>query len=278
MPYGWRLYPDVLPEPGEPGEGYHVYAGQVQSWSVFHQDASPYGRASYRLIPEGPEEPIAVSMWLPEVFSACKVYVNGAVAELAAGRTALYAFMTFSALAIALFSLAVWAGGGRRDGTALWLAGLTLSFALRISYPLRLLHGVRLVGLTYALEDGAAMLGIWCALVLALTLSCLRRRVIVPITQLTFSAERFAASREVQKGLDIRTGDEVEALARALSRMEWDIIKYIDNLAAVTAEKERIGAELNVAAQIRADSATLENIPRVTEFVEGQLEAWASSW
>ncbi|USF25901.1 Adaptive-response sensory-kinase SasA [Firmicutes bacterium ASF500] len=225
-PYGWELFPGILLEPGSEAAGLPVYVGQVQTWAVFHEDSSPYGQASFRLMLEGPEEPETVSLWLPEVFSACRVYVNGAlagrsgelspnyrplardltvsfplsgrtevviqaenwshyysgmtyppavgtpqaVAELTAGRTALYALMTFSALAVALYSLAAWQGRDMGEQTHLWLAGMTLSFALRISYPLRLLHGVRLIGLTYALEDGAAMAGIWCALGLALEL------------------------------------------------------------------------------------------------------------
>lgn len=90
-------------------------------------------------------------------------------------------------------------------------------------------------------------------LVLVMVLGYLRRKVIAPIASLTSNAERFAASRELQEALDIRTGDEVETLARALSKMERDIIDYIDNLATVTAEKERIGAELSIATQIQAD-------------------------
>ena len=90
-------------------------------------------------------------------------------------------------------------------------------------------------------------------LVLVLVLGYLRRRVIAPITHLTAGAERFAASRELQETRDIRTGDEVETLAQALSKMERDIIDYIENLASVTAEKERIGAELSIATQIQAD-------------------------
>ena len=35
--------------------------------------------------------------------------------------------------------------------------------------------------------------------------------------------------------------------------MEIDIVEYMENLTAVTAEKERIGAELNVSTQIQAD-------------------------
>lgn len=92
-------------------------------------------------------------------------------------------------------------------------------------------------------------------LVLALALGYLRRRLIAPIRLLTANAEGFASSRTgfSQEVLSIRTGDEVETLARALAQMERDITQYIENLAAVTAEKERIGAELSIATQIQAD-------------------------
>ncbi len=42
-------------------------------------------------------------------------------------------------------------------------------------------------------------------------------------------------------------------LAKAVHKMESDIVKYMENLTAVTAEKERIGAELSIATQIQAD-------------------------
>ncbi len=92
-------------------------------------------------------------------------------------------------------------------------------------------------------------------LVLAVILAYLRRRIIAPITLLTANADRFVHSQasfseELQ---NIHTGDEVETLARALSKMGRDITQYIENLAAVTAEKERIGAELSIATQIQAD-------------------------
>lgn len=92
-----------------------------------------------------------------------------AVSSLIAQRTAIYSFLSVSALTVALFSVALWLGW-RRERTALWLAGLTLSFALRVSYPLRLIGGVSQVSLAYAVEDTAAMAGIWCALHLALEL------------------------------------------------------------------------------------------------------------
>ncbi len=52
---------------------------------------------------------------------------------------------------------------------------------------------------------------------------------------------------------NIRTKDEIEELATSITSMEHDIVKYIDNIQTITAEKERIGAELNVATQIQAD-------------------------
>lgn len=53
--------------------------------------------------------------------------------------------------------------------------------------------------------------------------------------------------------LNIRTGDEIQALSEAIKTMELEINEYIQDLTTVTAEKERIGAELNVATQIQAD-------------------------
>ncbi len=52
---------------------------------------------------------------------------------------------------------------------------------------------------------------------------------------------------------NIKTNDELEELAESLFKMEKDLVSYIENLKTVTAEKERIGAELNVATQIQAD-------------------------
>lgn len=51
----------------------------------------------------------------------------------------------------------------------------------------------------------------------------------------------------------IRNRDEIGTLAKAIARMETDISSYITNLTAVTAEKERIGTELNIATKIQMD-------------------------
>ena len=51
----------------------------------------------------------------------------------------------------------------------------------------------------------------------------------------------------------IKTNDEIEELAVSVNSMENSIIDYIDNIRIIMAEKERIGAELNIATQIQAD-------------------------
>ena len=59
-----------------------------------------------------------------------------------------------------------------------------------------------------------------------------------------------------QGDLEVRTDDqgkdEIAELARAFNKMTIDLKTYIANLARITAEKERIGAELDVATKIQA--------------------------
>lgn len=52
---------------------------------------------------------------------------------------------------------------------------------------------------------------------------------------------------------EVHTGDELEELGEAFAFMTRELSEYIKNFAMATAEKERIGAELNVATQIQAD-------------------------
>lgn len=79
-------------------------------------------------------------------------------------RMIIYAFLAASSLAVALFSVAVWAGTrtSRRDSLSLWFAGLAVSFVLRILYPFLHLEHLPVMRLLYALEDGAAMAAILC--------------------------------------------------------------------------------------------------------------------
>lgn len=82
----------------------------------------------------------------------------------------------------------------------------------------------------------------------------LYREMLIPILAVTDEAKRFADSNIPSDVLlSIKKNDEIGVLARAIHKMERDIAKYVKNLTAVTAEKERIGAELSIATQIQAD-------------------------
>ena len=52
--------------------------------------------------------------------------------------------------------------------------------------------------------------------------------------------------------LNIQTGDEIENLSLVLADMERDMQDYVDDLTKVTAEKERINTELDMASKIQA--------------------------
>ena len=87
---------------------------------------------------------------------------------------------------------------------------------------------------------------------------CIRRIVIEPLDKLAGAARNFTSEREHGEGLvmdkvRIAAKDEIGELYLAMSKMELDIAHYLDNLRKVTAERERVGAELNVAKQIQAD-------------------------
>jgi sigma-B regulation protein RsbU (phosphoserine phosphatase) len=72
-----------------------------------------------------------------------------------------------------------------------------------------------------------------------------------PITLLTENVKKIARG-DLDYISEIKTGDEIEALSRGFENMTLDLKRYIENLGSVTAEKERIGAELNIATKIQA--------------------------
>ena len=91
-----------------------------------------------------------------------------------------------------------------------------------------------------------------------------RRHVTRPLEKLTAGLRAFspAADGDYEKShvLNFTTDsrDEIHELCSDVRFMQTRIVDALVNLTAVTAEKERIGAELNVAAQIQADM-----LPRV---------------
>lgn len=98
-----------------------------------------------------------------------------------------------------------------------------------------------------------------CVVLAASVVACyfyIRRILIRPLDTLNRATQALVRSKMEnldQFRADIHTGDEVEELALAFQYMTVELRDYIRNLANVTAEKERIGAELNVAAKIQSD-------------------------
>ena len=94
--------------------------------------------------------------------------------------------------------------------------------------------------LTAAVSGFAVVLGIRWA-----------NRLTVPIGELVKRVGDIG-NGDLNVDIQIQTGDEVEVLAESFNRMTAQLREHIKNLTAVTAEKERIGAELNVATHIQA--------------------------
>ncbi|MBQ9028192.1 MAG: SpoIIE family protein phosphatase [Lachnospiraceae bacterium] len=83
----------------------------------------------------------------------------------------------------------------------------------------------------------------------------LRKWVVGPIRKISKEATRFAKENTKGEELgDISKYEEIYNLSRSIDKMETDMVKYVDNLTLVTAERERIGTELSFAKQIQYSS------------------------
>ncbi|MBE6128390.1 MAG: HAMP domain-containing protein [Erysipelotrichaceae bacterium] len=82
-----------------------------------------------------------------------------------------------------------------------------------------------------------------------------RRGVVNPLLKLNDAAKELVEGLDSKEmiDLDIKTGDEVQELAKSFKKMQVDLNDYIERLSVVTAEREKIGAELNVAKSIQMD-------------------------
>ena len=108
------------------------------------------------------------------------------------------------------------------------------------------------VGITINLLYGIAIVFLWYV----------ERNITTPVERLSYLTELYArqehdhdegvAQRLHQLADSIPKGDEIGALADSFRTMMDELDNYMVNLAAVTADKERIATELNVATQIQA--------------------------
>ncbi len=80
-----------------------------------------------------------------------------------------------------------------------------------------------------------------------------RAMVTRPIGKLTDFTQEITKTREFEsRRIEIGTGDEIESLSDSFNFMLAELEDYIASLSKMTAEKERIGAELDVARRIQA--------------------------
>lgn len=97
-------------------------------------------------------------------------------------------------------------------------------------------------------------------IIAAAVLILVNKFLIKPINVLSDAASTFVSEKQEKAKTDssqiaklnIRTGDEIEKLSDSVKKMETDLNTYIEELTAITSEKERIGAELDIATHIQS--------------------------
>lgn len=80
----WEYYPNVLLTPEDDLEKYYcryLSIGEYGGMELDDSQASPYGSATYRLILALPEEEHTYGLYLPEIFSAYALYIDGSLVE-----------------------------------------------------------------------------------------------------------------------------------------------------------------------------------------------------
>ena len=85
----------------------------------------------------------------------------------------------------------------------------------------------------------------------------MKRQFVNPIKKINNEAVRFARENSVSAqplSGNLSKINEISSLAAAVSEMEEETLKYIENLSAVISEKERMGTELTIASLIQKDS------------------------
>lgn len=110
------------------------------------------------------------------------------------------------------------------------------------------------------IQDGAIrrMLMLFMAMVAAVAVligiisTLFTGKITEPIRRLTNEVAKIDGGN-LDYRIDIATGDEIEDLGNAFNHMTDQIHQYIQSLNSVTAEKERIRTEIQVASQLQAD-------------------------
>ena len=101
------------------------------------------------------------------------------------------------------------------------------------------------------------LLGVFIMVVIASVLATvfLRRSIIRPVEKVSAETTRFAAENARGEPLgELSRYDVIRDLSLSIDTMEANTERYIQNLTAATAERERIAAELSIAATIQQDT------------------------
>ena len=96
------------------------------------------------------------------------------------------------------------------------------------------------------------------------------KKFVEPIQQLSEGVREISGGN-LDKKVKIDTGDELEVLADSVNNMTDELKNYMANLEKVTAEKERVSTELNVATNIQ-----LSMLPHDFDFNRADFEIFAT--
>ena len=108
----------------------------------------------------------------------------------------------------------------------------------------------------YAVKIGLGLLAA-TTLIAWLIARHMKRTVATPINEIAAAAAAYAEDKRdgTEKShfadLGIKTGDEIENLAAVMADMERELAQHEEDITRITAEKERINTELNMARQIQ---------------------------
>ena len=99
---------------------------------------------------------------------------------------------------------------------------------------------------------GAIMFGFWALAMIAVSRMISRpvRKLVNAANSWSYAEDKLSGKRHFSR-LNIKGHDEIQVLYEAMSKMELKIIDSMQSLEVVTAEKQRIGTELGLAADIQ---------------------------
>jgi sigma-B regulation protein RsbU (phosphoserine phosphatase) len=112
------------------------------------------------------------------------------------------------------------------------------------------------------LVNSIALVLLLSGICIFINLYLIRNIAVLPLTRLTDAAKGFGQGKDEYTlddviEVDIRSNDEISDLYQTIRGMQTRMVQYTDDMKALTAEKSRVGTELQLAANIQ--TAMLQN-------------------